>query len=430
MKIFYIVPYVPNQIYVRPFQLIRTLQRRGHEVTLATLWTTEQERADLGALAAEGISILSQRLPKVRSLWNCVQALPRRLPLQAAYCWQPHLTRMVAERLKTEPFHVVHVEHLRGARYGIELQKGPGFRDVGTPVVWDSVDCISHLFEQALQNSPNATKRLLMGVDLPRTRRYEGWLVHQFDRVITTSEHDARALQTLAQHHAQQRGKNQAACGAFPPITVIPNGVDMDYFAPNGATRDAATIVFTGKMSYHANIAAARHLVHNIMPHIWEERPDIHLQIVGKDPTPEVRALDTSPGGGGPNQSRCVTVTGTVPDLRAYLQRATLAVAPVPYGAGIQNKVLEAMACGAPVIASTQSASGLDAQSERDLIVASDTASFVRASLWLLNSPRQREALGQAGLQYVQRRHSWHSAAARLEAVYQDAIHAHAPTPI
>lgn len=422
MKILFIVPYVPNLIRVRPFQLIRALKRQGHDVTLATLWTTEAEKQDLTALETDGISLLTHWLPRARSLWNCVQALPGRPPLQAAYCWQPSFARALQERVRAEAFDVIHIEHLRGARYGMYLKETIKPQDGIPPLVWDSVDCISHLFEQAAQNSRTLSKRLMTGLDLPRTRRYEGWLVHQFDHVLATSQTDAEALLALARRHGNEAPTNHAGVELRDVISVIPNGVDMDYFFPVDTPRDAATIVFTGKMSYHANVTAALHLVQDIMPHIWATRPDVQVQIVGKDPPPEIRALATPTNGNGAALTRCVAVTGTVPDLRPYLQRATLAAAPVPYGAGIQNKVLEAMACGAPVVASAQSASGLDAQPGRELVVAEDPASFARVSLALLNNASQRAALGQAGLSYVQRVHSWHAAVARLEDVYQYAI--------
>ena len=120
-------------------------------------------------------------------------------------------------------------------------------------------------------------------------------------------------------------------------ITVLPNGVDLDYFCPSPEPRRPATVVISGKMSYHANVTAALHLVEGIMPLVWRERPGVKVTIVGANPPRPIRQLAQR----FPGQ---VEVTGTVPDVRPYLRRASLAAAPVPYGAGIQNKVLEAMA--------------------------------------------------------------------------------------
>jgi lipopolysaccharide/colanic/teichoic acid biosynthesis glycosyltransferase len=142
--------------------------------------------------------------------------------------------------------------------------------------------------------------------------------------------------------------------------------------------------VFSGKMSYHANITAALQLLQGIMPRVWNVQPDARLLIVGKSPSRAILDLAHRHGGR-------VTVTGFVPDIRPYLCRATIAVAPISYGAGIQNKVLEAMACGTPVVASPRGASGLDARAGVELLVAEGARSQARDILRLLAQPdRQR----------------------------------------
>ena len=91
MHVLFIVPYVPNLIRVRPYNLIRHLAARGHEVTVLTLWSTEGERADAEALKQHCHRVVAMPLPRWRPLWNCLRALPTSTPLQAVYCWQPNL---------------------------------------------------------------------------------------------------------------------------------------------------------------------------------------------------------------------------------------------------------------------------------------------------------------------------------------------------
>jgi sugar transferase (PEP-CTERM/EpsH1 system associated) len=411
MKILFLAPYTPTLIRVRPFQLLRTLVKRGNEVTLATLWASEAEFAELQSMRDDGIRVVAQRLSQWRALGNTLLAVPTGKPLQSAYCWQPALAAQLRRLLEEEHFDVVHVEHLRGARYGL-LVKPLQPRGKPIPVVWDSVDSISHLFEQAAQESRSLKGRLMTQLDLARTRRYEGMLVHQFAQVVVTSPTDKAVFKRLA---SQQAIGNDAPCAH---LHVLPNGVDLDYFAPGEDERAPATLVFSGKMSYHANITAATYLVNEIMPHIWTHRPDVNAWIVGKDPTPPVRALASK----GVPRRGAVLVTGTVPDIRPYLQHSTLAVAPVPYGAGIQNKVLEAMACATPVVASPQACSALQVEPERDLIVRQDAPSFARAVLHLLDHPAQRQRLGAAARSYVEQNHSWNTIVEGLEAIYAAAI--------
>src|SRR5581483_774337 len=121
----------------------------------------------------------------------------------------------------------------------------------------------------------------------------------------------------------------------------------------------SGTVLFTGKMSYHANEATALHLARQIMPLVWERCPNAKLVIAGKDPSPAIRHLSRDPR---------VIVTGFVEDLRPFFWSATVVAAPLVYGTGIQNKVLEAMACGVPVVASPAACEGIGATAGQTLV--------------------------------------------------------------
>lgn len=419
MRVLFVVPYAPNLVRVRPLQLISHLVRHGHDLTVATLWTGADEQADLRGVQELGPRVVARRLARLRSAGNCLAAVPSRTPLQAVYCWHPGLAADLAAQHangQIAPFDVIHVEHLRGANYGLWLKRQLAGSPAAArpPVVWDAVDCISHLFSQAARKSRSLKGRLMTRFELGRTRRYEGWLVGQFDHVTVTSPVDRQALEALWQEHGASRNGHGADSAAHR-LTVLPNGVDLDYFTPDSAPRNPATVVLSGKMSYHANVSAALHLVNDIMPRVWAVKPDAQVVIAGKDPAQQVRQLALQHPGR-------VEVTGTVPDIRPYLRQATVAVAPVLYSAGIQNKVLEAMACGAPVIANHQAVSALAVRAGTDLLVAGDAASFAAEILALLANPAAQQQIGQAGRAYVERRHSWRAVAGQLEAVYHRAL--------
>lgn len=438
MKILFVSPYVPNRIRVRPYQLICELANRGHSVTLAAVYCDAEEKEDLQELADIGVTTVPVHLSTWRSAGNCLKGLFAERPLQANYAWHKDMANGLARLVASIDFDVVHVEHLRGSPYGIELRlrhtpvNGTREETQGStiPIVWDSVDCISHLFAQASRRSRSLKGRLITRLELKRTQKYEAWLVHQFDRVLVTSAVDRAALIQLAREYQDlpkglPRANSQDELAR--KVNVLPNGVDLDYFAFHDEVRNGAQVVFTGKMSYHANITAALYLVKDIMPFVWAQRPDTQVWIVGKDPSPEVRALATSRANGGvwaTGGQGEVYVTGTTPDLRPYLRKATVAVAPITYGAGIQNKVLEAMACGAPVVASPQAVSALWAEPVRDVLVASGAQEFAKAILQLLRQPELGESIGRAGRAYVERLHSWNEVGARLENVYISASRA------
>ncbi len=419
MNILFVAPYAPNPVRVRPYEFVRTLLRRGHTVTLAALWTSETERDDLSRLAAMGAHVLSAPMPTWRSLRNSVITLPGRAPLQASYSWNPALMEQIRTVLQTGDIDAVHVEHLRGSRYAVGVRSffaaNPPLR---RPIVWDSVDSISYLFEQAVQSSRSLKARLMTWIELERTRRHEAWLVGQFERTLVTSALDKAAFVGLLDRYAGEQLHPLAA-----RIEVIGNGVDLEHFAfRDPRQRPADRIVFSGKMSYHANVTAALHLVNDIMPHVWAQRPSVQVWLVGKDPVAEVRRLAEAAPALPNSTERRVVVTGAVPSMPAYIQQATIAVAPLLYGAGIQNKALEALACGTPVVATTQATGALRVRSGQELLVADGAEAFAAAVIKLLNDSELRGRLGEAGRRYVETHHSWDAAVQLLEAAYCTAL--------
>ena len=423
MRILFIVPYTPNPIRVRSYEFVRAMLGRGHAVTLATLWTSPSEQDDLDRLAQLGVHVLAESMPSWRSALNSLAALPASTPLQAVYSWQPDLYRAVLALAQEQPFDAIHVEHLRGSRYGLELLAGRQAGAVRVPIVWDSVDCISHLFAQAAAQSRSTKGKLMTRFELPRTQRYEARLIRAFDHTVVTSSIDRAALLELTGKYAMQESVSEGMpCDRSQrdvagTVDVVPNGVDLEHFAFRGPEqRHANRIVFSGKMSYHANVTAALHLADDIMPLVWAQRPDAELWLVGKDPVPELRALAEKSRAGGTGGR--IVVTGEVPAMQDYIQSAALAAAPLLYGAGIQNKVLEAMACGTPVVASPQASQSLAARPRWEFLAASNPNEFAAAMLALLDSPVMRSELGRAGRRFVEANHSWDSAAAHLERIY------------
>lgn len=403
MKILFITPYVPSLVRVRPYNFIRFLCERGHQVTLATIWTDTSELEDIQRIKPYCQQVVAHQMPRLHSYLNALGALPGKSPLQSVYSWSPAFAKKLVDLINhadsTQPFDVVHVEHLRGARYGLYIQQR---RNQAPPVVWDSVDNISGLFRQAASSSRRLKNRLMTGFEFPRTRWYEAFLVGQFPITLVTSPRDRQEFLDLLPENA-----------AAPEIDVLPNGVDLDYFQPSPAIkRDPATLVISGKMSYHANISMCLEFASRTMPVIWSKRPDVKLCLVGKDPPAMLRDLARDPR---------IEVTGTVADIRPYLQRGTIAVAPLTYGTGIQNKVLEAMACGAPVVTTAQAVSALKTTPGEDVIVANTPAELARCILGLLDHPEARERLSIAGRHYVEKYHHWEDIIDQLETTYQEA---------
>lgn len=390
MKILYLVPYAPTLIRTRPYNLARALNRAGQQVTLFTVWEDEGERQALARLEREGIQVRAFRLSRKQRLMNGVMGLAGGDALQAWYSWQPELCQAAMQALKAERWDLIQVEHLRGGIYVRKLADWIKKEKLPVRLIWDAVDSISSLFEQTQHQSRSGKSRLIAQFELPRTRKMEIELCNTADRVLVAGKHDRQAM--LAAAHLESCPEK---------VQVLPNGVDLEYFQPgDGRGRAGDVILFSGKLSYHANASAALYLIKEIMPVIWKSKAQVRLQLVGKDPPQSLRSLAEA-------EAR-IAIAANVPDMRPYLQAATLAVAPILYGAGIQNKVLEALACGVPLVASPQAASGFEhIRNGVELIVADNPEDFAQGVLSLLENEGLRRSLSQAGIEFIRRWHDW-----------------------
>lgn len=391
MRILFVTPYIPSLVRVRPYNLLKALVARGHAVTLLCLQPPGDSGETLNQLRqwCEAVHVVPH--PSSRALLNGLRALPQRIPVQAAYSESPDFVEMAQGVLAVQEFDVAHVEHLRGA---VLAKAFPHL-----PVMFDTVDSITLLFEKVLKDAPSLKSRMMALLDLERTRRFERTLTQRFAQVAVTSPIDRQALVEMGNDPAR--------------VMVVANGVDIDYFRPQNLPRSPHNLVFTGKMSYHANVAAVEDLVGKIMPLVWREEPDVNLQIVGKDPAPVIQELGQHPK---------INVTGYVPDIRPYLAQAAIAVSTVRYGVGIQNKVLEAMAMGTPVVCSAQASSALSIRDGHDLLVGDTPEAIARHIVDLIRSPERRAAVGKAGREYVETHQTWDRAAGLLEDLYQRAM--------
>ncbi len=399
LRILFIAPYQPDLIHVRSFQFIRHLAKAGHLITLVYFDRKENTTpsAQLKTLCEK---IYPFSLPVYKSLLNYLVAIPTQKPLQVMHGFQKQMYEQILSLAGSTnpPYDAIHFEHIRSVIYGVKL-----FEEIassGIPYIWDSVDSITHLFSQAAEKHPNWMMRKLLALETQRTSRYEPKAASKFNQVLVTSQKDKQVFSNLL--------KNENLTAA---ITILQNGVDLEYFTPmEKELRKADTLVISGKMSYHANENMVHKFVLEILPLIWKEKPATKLTVVGQNPSPKIQAYA---------QDSRINITGWVEDIRPYLRQATAAVAPLTYGAGIQNKILEAMACETPVVATCIATQALHAVNEEDILVSDDTHQFANYVLSLLNDQQLAAKIGQAGRQYVEKYHSWDVSAKDLEKIYR-----------
>ena len=195
-------------------------------------------------------------------------------------------------------------------------------------------------------------------------------------------------------------------------IAVIPNGVDLEYFAYRPQP-EAGRIVFTGNMSWPPNEDAAEHFARDLLPAIRSAIPGATFWIVGAEPSSRVQNLSSLAG---------VHVTGTVEDIRPWISSAAVYASPLRFGLGVKNKILEAMATGAPIVATSRSLSGTPLVDGRHAMIADDDAKFGDAVVQLLADPALCESLSREARRKVEAENSWSAVASRYEAEYREAL--------
>jgi len=404
MRILFATPYPPSRVRVRGYSFLAQL-RRHHEVTIVTQCTSLGEVADVERLCEQGYEVVIVQESNVASALRSGLALASFTPIQVAYARSARFRSAVQHLCEREKFDVIHVEHLRGMASMRPLMQQ-------YPLVWDAVDCISLLSKHTIASGPSLSVRTMARLEYRRTQRYEAQLLRELKHVVVTSARDSEAMNELRRHS----GDEVPVFEDENSINVIPNGVDLEYFDYRPQERKPLSLVFSGKMSYHANVSTVLHLYQHIMPLIWQKQPEATLTIVGSKPPKAIQRLGADPR---------VVVTGYVDDMRPYVGGASVMLSPMVYSVGIQNKVLEAMALGTPVIAAPQAASALQARPAHDLLVADSPQAFADFTLRLFQDRELCTTLSRNGRAYVEQHHDWSVATNTLVDVYQQAVATH-----
>jgi glycosyltransferase involved in cell wall biosynthesis len=188
--------------------------------------------------------------------------------------------------------------------------------------------------------------------------------------------------------------------------------VDLEYFHPTLPKSASNEIVFTGVMDYFPNIDGVLFFANDVLPAVRKVVPGATFTVVGARPTRIVSRLAERPG---------ITVTGAVPDVRPFLERAAVTVAPLRLARGIQNKALESLAMATPAVVSSPVARGIDAEDGEGILVADGARDVAARIVALLRNPEQAREVGEAGRRLVERRHVWDDHCARLEELLERA---------
>jgi sugar transferase (PEP-CTERM/EpsH1 system associated) len=375
------LPYPPNKgDKVRSYHLLKHLAAKKHRVFLGTFIDDPQDEAYIDQLppycADMHIARLSPRRAKLRSLSGLLNNEALTLPYYRDAGLQTWVERTLREQRIDSAviFSSAMAQYIRG------------FPQLRTLV--DFVDVDSAKWTQYAPNHrwPMSWVYRREG---ERLLSFERSVAQQATHSFFTTENET---ELFCRRAPECIGRVEAMC----------NGVDAEFFSPefdleSPYTAGELPLVFTGAMDYWPNIDAVSWFSTEILPLLLQHRPALRFYIVGRNPAPAVQAL----------ASERVVVTGTVDDVRPYLRHAAVVVAPLRLARGIQNKVLEAMAMGLPVVASRECAGAVDAIPERDFLTAASVEEYQRQIDVLLQSPERAAAIGKAARTQILARYSW-----------------------
>ena len=381
------VPFPPKRGgKIRPFNIIRHLTAQGHRVTVASLARSVAERDEARDLAQHCKEVLVEVIPVRVALPQMVARLPTPVPSSFGYFWSRRLAQRISAAAAATPFDLVFVHCSSVAPYVERLPAPLKIIDYG--------DMDSQKWREYAQHRafPLSAGYWLEAVKLERRERL---IARHFDLCTCTTRAELESLRAL---------------GVTKPSDWFPNGVDAQFFAPDGAPYEPDLVAFVGRMDYYPNQQGVIGFCRDVLPQLRAKRPGVRFAIVGADPPAHIRALGELPG---------VTVTGSVPDVRPHVRRAALTVAPLAIARGTQNKILESMAMGVPVVCSPEASGGVDAVAGEHLRVASKPAEWVAAIEEILGSAALRQKLAIAGRERVLSHHSWAASMRRLDGIVE-----------
>lgn len=388
MKLLFVTPRFPYPLLrgdqVVSYHRLRTLAQR-HEITLLTFYQHPSELKNIDYISEYCQTIHTVQLTKLQSIINVAKGIFNfQLPLQVAYYNSNYFTYKINSILSNNNFDLIHVFLLRVAPY---------FKNISTPKIIELIDSMQLNLERrvALESFP---QRGIFKEELRRIIQYEQNLHNLFDHLVVVSEKDRKLIPSER-------------------VKVIPNGIDTELFSLQQQPPLKPTLIFSGNMSYAPNIHAVKWFVKTCLPIIQQTIPNVSLLIAGINPSREVCSLEQTAG---------VTVTGFVKSMPKTLKQANVAIAPMQSGSGIQNKILEAMASGLPVVTTTLGLGSLKAKPGREILLADSPEQFAQMTITLLQNAELAREIRQKARDFVVEKHSWEVAASQIEELYNQIL--------
>ena len=347
-----------------------------HEITFVSFAGSDLNADEMQLVAPYCKRVKVVRLPKWRSVANCASGMFSRDPLQVRYFHSREMHRRIQQLIEEEQIELAYGYHLRSAQYLAGIDACPRILDLKPVQTLNLRRMKDHV--------TNPLRKLVYKTEFNRVRRYETRIARAMDLCLVISETDRKEIDP----HDE-----------WENLRINPHGLDTSFFAPDGKVAQApGTLIFTGNMNYDPNVDAITSFCADVYPLIKQQYPSVKLRIVGKNPQPAVLALAADPS---------IEVTGFVDDIREETRAAQVAIAPMRIAAGLQNKVLESLSVGLPMVMTPIANEGIGAIPDQHAVVAKSPQDFAQAVVGLLHDPEQRNRISQSARKFIESYWSW-----------------------
>lgn len=365
---------------------------KEHEIYFMCLTALKKNSINLDLIEPYCTKIKLFKLSQLHSLFNSAIGLFSQKPLQMHYYFSHHIQKKIVKSVHDFDIDLVYGYHLRTSQYISNISKCPKVLDLKPVQILN--------MRRMKENVSSPVKKAIYALEYKRVKKYETSIIKTMDKCFVISNKDKSALEKESY---------------FDNLIVNPHGVDSNFFKPNkNFTKNQYSLVFSGNMGYEPNVDAIIYFYNEIYPLIKNEIPEIKLYIVGNRPSPKIMSIG--------NKDISVSVTGYVDDIRPYLNRATIGIDPLRMGAGLQNKVLEGMSMGLPMIITSIANEGIGAEHQKNVLVCDQPFNFAQAVIFLLKNEKLLKDIGKCAREFILQKWSWESHFSDMECVFKDII--------
>jgi sugar transferase (PEP-CTERM/EpsH1 system associated) len=374
---------------IRSYRILKALARR-HSVTLFTFYAATKD--DLHSVLEREFTrvvLMPLMIPAGRNFREALRYaryLFSPLPYTVSKFCKPKVARRILQLVAEDKPDVIVCDFV------IAAQSIPW--DIPIPKILFTHNVEAAIWRHHYKFARNPFWKLLSWREYQAMDHFERHCLNQADHVLTVSDHDRDIFARMIDASR---------------ITVIPTGVDLEYFRPSPSREKLNTIVFSGAMDWMPNEDAMVYFIKRILPRIRKQIPSASLCVVGRDPSRGLLELGAS--------QRGIEITGRVDDIRPFVHRAAVYVVPLRIGGGTRLKIFEAMAMGKAIISTTIGAEGLPVHPGQDIAISDDPDKFADTTINLLRDPNRRAQLGRAAHELVHQSYSWDAVVQPFEAV-------------